>query len=79
MSAYAGVTEECTVCVCVCLCVRYKVLNTMTTKFSPKFSIHQPMHFLLILENSKTYIKTYINAPTFRPTTIIRELIPEPG
>jgi hypothetical protein len=27
---------------------------------SPKFSIHQQMHFLLILENTKIYIKTYI-------------------
>jgi hypothetical protein len=32
---------------------------------SPKFFIHQQMHFLLILENSKIYIKTYIKiAPT---------------
>jgi hypothetical protein len=32
---------------------------------SPKFFIHQQMHFLLILENSKIYIKTYVKiAPT---------------
>jgi hypothetical protein len=31
----------------------------------PKFFIHQQMHFLLILENTKIYIKTYITiAPT---------------
>jgi hypothetical protein len=30
------------------------------TLISPKFFIHQQMQFLLILENSKIYIKTYI-------------------
>jgi hypothetical protein len=33
--------------------------------FSSKSFIHQQMHYLLILENSKIYIKTYIKiAPT---------------
>jgi hypothetical protein len=32
---------------------------------SPKFFIHQQTHFLLVLENSKIYINTYIKiAPT---------------
>jgi hypothetical protein len=32
---------------------------------SPKLFIHQQMHFLLILQNTKIYIKTYIKiAPT---------------
>jgi hypothetical protein len=33
---------------------------------SPKFFIYQQMHFLLILDNSKIYIKTHIKiAPTY--------------
>jgi hypothetical protein len=35
------------------------------TRKTPKFFVHQKIHFLLILENSKIYIKTYIKiAPT---------------
>jgi hypothetical protein len=33
-------------------------------KLQPKFFIHQQMHFLLILENSKIYFKTYTGCPT---------------
>jgi hypothetical protein len=43
-------------------CVKFWGVNLANT---PKFSIHQLMHFLLILENSKIYIQTYIKiAPT---------------
>jgi hypothetical protein len=40
------------------------------------FFIHQQMHFLLILENSKICIKSYMKIVPymFRSTTIIREL-----
>jgi hypothetical protein len=37
----------------------YKLVVLLTGLLLPKFFIHQQMHFLLILENSKIYIEKY--------------------